>query len=76
MVNKKATTSVYKESNDEESFTVEICAAMNDLRHHNQSLEGNIPHIHKLQKETDMVDELEVLDPQPLLDETWEVSVP
>lgn len=75
MVNKKAATLVCEEFDGEESLTVQICAAMDDLRHHNQTLEDNIPHIHKHQKQTNTMDELEVLDPQPLSNETWEVSV-
>lgn len=50
--------------------------AMDDLCIHNQTLENKILHIHHRQHDINMVRELEVLDPQPLLYEIWEVLVP
>lgn len=38
-------------------------ASMDDLRYQNQALEDNVPHIKKCQQGTNMMDELEVLDP-------------
>lgn len=49
---------------------------MDDLHIHNQTLEDNILHIQHRQHDTNMMGELEVLDPQPLLYEIWEVLVP
>lgn len=49
---------------------------MDDFPRHNQIMKDNILHIQQRQQETDMVDGLEILDPELLSDEIWETPVP
>lgn len=49
--------------------------AKNDLHCQTQTLEDNLLHIQQRQQETNMVDELEVLDPQSLSDEIWQTPI-
>lgn len=75
MVNNNTTTSASKDSNDDEYFIAEICVSIDDLCRQNKTLEDNVHHIQQCQQGTNMVEELEVLDPQPLSDKIWEASV-
>lgn len=75
MVNKKTTASASKDSNDDEYFIAEICVSIYDLCRQNKTLEDNVQHIQQCQQGTNMVEELEVLYPQPLSDKIWEASV-
>lgn len=75
MVNKKKSTPTSKESDDEESGIAEMCAAMDNLCCQNQTLEENVIRIQQCQQETDLVVELEILDPQPLSDEMYEAPI-
>ena len=69
MVNKKVTTLANSESNDDEDDMAEMCVAMDDLRRQNKILEDNVFHIQQCQQEDDPIEEIEILDPQPLSDE-------
>ena len=46
-------------------------AIMDELRRHNRTLEENIMNIRQHQHEVNTREEVELLDPQPLLDEIW-----
>lgn len=45
---------------------VEMCAAMDELRHQNQTLEENVINIRQHHQETNPLEEMEILDPSPL----------
>lgn len=76
MVNNKATTLDNDESDNEENVVVEMLVVMDDLRCHNQTLEDNVLHIEQRQREANLLEEAEIIDPRSLSDDIWGAPVP
>lgn len=62
-MNKKTVTPTSEVSGSEENVIMQMCAVMNDLHRHNQTLQDNVLHIQQCHQEKGVMDELEVLDP-------------
>lgn len=64
-MNKKTTTLVNEEWDDQESAMAEIYATKDDLCLHNQTLEDNFLHIKHYQYEVHPAEKVEILELQP-----------
>lgn len=70
MVNKSAHsyTPKHTEGSRDVNVMTEICAAMDELYRHNQTLEDDILNIQHYLQETSPPKEMEILDPRPVSD--------